>query len=377
METLAVVQTPSLVLDRPRLMANANRMIQRAHALGVRIRPHLKTLKSIDAARLAIDPSHGGIAAATLNEAAYFASHGIRDIQLAVCLPPDKLPQVTEIQRQAPELSFFLDSVEVARAAAEIGRTTGVPLRAWIEIDCGGNRTGVLPDGPELLQIAATLGSHARLEGVATHAGQSYADLPPGGIADVAEVERVAVVSAADRLRSAGFVVPGVSAGSTPSTVHARCATGLTEWRAGVYLAGDLFQAAVGSLAMDDIAVSVLATVISHQRRTGQIVVDAGGLALSKDRSTASMSGRDGGYGFVTDVARRPVFGELHVVEVHQEHGVIRSVSEAQFAALPIGARVRIIPNHVCMTAAMYPEYLVTDGDLEITGRWPRTNGWT
>ena len=377
MKTLAVARTPSLVLDRPRLLANAGRMLRRARALGVRLRPHLKTLKSIDAARLAIDPVHGGIAAATLNEAAYFAGHGIRDIQIAVCLSPDKLLQVAEIQRQAPELSFFLDSSETARAAADIGQSTGVPLRAWIEIDCGGNRTGIPADSPELLDIAGVFGAHVRLEGVATHAGQSYADLATPQIAAVAEVERIAVVSAADRLRSAGYVVPGVSAGSTPTTMHAHSATGLTEWRAGVYLAGDLFQAAVGSLAAEDIAVSVLATVISHKKRSGQIVVDAGGLALSKDRSTASLSGRDGGYGLVTDIAGRAQFGELHVVEVHQEHGVIRGVSDALFAALPIGTRVRILPNHVCMTAAMYPEYLVTDGDLKIVAHWPRTNGWT
>jgi D-serine deaminase-like pyridoxal phosphate-dependent protein len=88
--TLSDVQTPALVLDRERLNANAQRMIVRARDRGARVRPHMKTLKSIDAARLAIDPAHGGIAVATINEAAYFAGHGLKDIQLAVCLPPGK-----------------------------------------------------------------------------------------------------------------------------------------------------------------------------------------------------------------------------------------------------------------------------------------------
>jgi D-serine deaminase-like pyridoxal phosphate-dependent protein len=376
METLDEAATPALVLDRGRLVANAQRLIARARKMGVGLRPHLKTLKSIDAARIAIDPRHGGIAAATLNEAAYFASHGIGDIQLAVCLPPGKFPRVTQILRQAPRFSFFIDSIEVAVAAAAYARDTGTALRAWIEVDSGGRRTGVPADGAELLAIAGALGTSVHLEGVATHAGQSYADLEPAAIAAVAEDERVAVVAAAQRLRDAGFSVAGVSAGSTPTTMHARSAAGLTEWRAGVYLAGDLFQAAIQSLAITDIAMSVVSTVISHHRGRRQVVVDAGGLALSKDRSTASMAGRDGGYGLLTDLDGHPFDAPLHVSEVHQEHGVVHDVDEASFQRLPIGARVRILPNHACMTAAMYGEYLVIDGAREISARWPRTNGW-
>jgi len=376
METLSNVATPALVLDRGRLTVNANRMTARARGLNVKLRPHLKTLKSIEVARLAIDPTHGGIAAATLSEAEYFACHGVQDIQLAICLPPDKFHRVAEITRQAPKFSFFVDSAEVAQAASEFAKITGVALRAWIEIDCGGHRTGVAPDDPELIKIAAALGTHVRLEGVATHAGQSYADITPAEIARIAEAERLAVVSAAERLRTAGYEVPGISAGSTPTVVHARSAVGLTEWRAGVYLAGDLYQAAVNSLAMDDIALSVLATVISHNRSRQHIVVDAGGLALSKDRSTASIAGHDGGYGLVTDLGARQLFGPMHICNVHQEHGEIRGVSDAQFDALPIGARIRILPNHACMTAAMYDEYLVTDGDSTVATRWSRINGW-
>ena len=105
-------------------------------------------------------------------------------------------------------------------------------------------------------------------------------------------------------------------------------------------------------------------------------MIDAGGLALSKDRSTAQLAGRDGGYGLVTDLYGWPVFGALQVRSVHQEHGEIHGVTDAQFEALPIDTRVRVVPNHACMTAAMYGEYLVTDGGLDIVARWPRTNGW-
>jgi D-serine deaminase-like pyridoxal phosphate-dependent protein len=375
--TLAQAETPTVVLDRTRLAANARRMIARARRLGVRIRPHLKTLKSIDVARIAVDPEHGGIAAATLNEAAYFAGHGLTDIQLAVCLPPSKFPRAAAILRQAPRFSFFVESPEVARAAADFARTTGAPLRVWIEIDSGEHRTGVAPDDPGLIEIAAALGQHVHLDGVATHAGQGYADLEAGQIAAIAECERAAVVAAAERLRAAGYAVAGVSAGSTPTVAHSRSAAGLTEWRAGVYLAGDLYQAGIGTLNFDDLALSVLASVISHHRDRGQMLIDAGGLALSKDYSTQQLKGRGAGYGLVTDLHGRPVFGALQVVDVHQEHGDIRGVTAAQFDALPVGSRVRIYPNHACLTAAMYSEYLVTDGDDRIAARWDRTNGWS
>jgi D-serine deaminase-like pyridoxal phosphate-dependent protein len=376
MESLVGIATPALHLDRERLNKNARRLLNRAQQLGVGLRPHLKTLKSIDVARIAIDPRHGGIAAATLNEAHYFATHGLSDIQLAVCLPPTKFARAADIHKLAPRFSFFIDSVEVAHAAAGFSRSAGIALSAWIEIETGGQRTGVLPDSAELVAIAGALKDGAQLAGVATHAGQSYGDNQVEQIVAIAEQERSSVVAAAERLRAAGFEVPGVSAGSTPTTTHARSAAGLTEWRAGVYLAGDLYQAAIGSMQLEDVALDVVASVISHRRERRLIVIDAGGLALSKDRSTAQLAGRDGGYGLVTDLSGRPVFGALHVRGVHQEHGEIHGVTDAQFDALPIGARVRVVPNHACMTAAMYGEYLVTDGGLDIAARWPRTNGW-
>ena len=376
-ESLGKAATPALVLDRSRLATNAGRMVVRANRLGVGLRPHLKTLKSMDAARLVIDPRHGGIAVSTLNEASYFASRGVTDIQLAVCLPPEKLPRALAITQIAKGLSFFVDSVAVAHEVASFAATTATRLRVWIEIDCGEHRTGVGPDDPVLPEIAAALGRNVQLEGVATHGGQSYGAATVADIQAIAELERQSVVEAAARLRSAGFEVKGVSAGSTPTIAHARSAAGLTEWRAGVYMTGDLFQAAVKSLSVDDIAVSVLATVISHNRSCNLIVVDAGALALSKDRSTSGGPGNDAGFGAVVDLDARASYGDLHIGNVHQEHGEIFRVSPAVFNALPIGARVRILPNHACMTAAMYDEYLITDGKMEIIERWPRTNGWS
>ncbi len=369
---LGEAATPALVLDRGKLRRNCERMLAKARSLGTRLRPHMKTLKSIDAARIAIDPSHGGIAVSTLKEADYFAGHGMTDLQYAVCITPDKLPQAAAIAAHAPGFSAFIDSVEMARALADYPR-----IAAWIEIDSGEHRTGLAPDDDRLIQIAAILKSAGvPLAGVATHGGHSYGERTPEGIAAVAEQERLAVVSAAERLRAAGFAVPGVSAGSTPTSVHRASADGLTELRAGVYMAGDLFQSGIASLAEDEIAVSVLASVIAHKPERNQIVVDAGGLALSKDRSTAALADSDLGFGLVLDIDGEASLGPLTVAGVSQEHGEIRGAAPLPFDRLPIGARVRILTNHVCMTAAIHDSYLVVDGGAEIVERWTKIVGW-
>jgi len=351
-------------------------MIEKCRSVGVGLRPHMKTLKAIEAARVAVDPAHGGIAVSTLREAEYFAREGIGDIQYAVCITPDKLPRAAELMRLAPRFSFFLDSIDTAKAVAAFARTQGVPLRPWIEIDSGDARTGLEPQDPQLLEIAAIVSaSPAELAGVATHGGHSYGVGDAAGIADIADQERLAVVEAAERLRSAGFEVPGVSAGSTPTAVHMRSAEGLTEIRAGVYMTGDLFQVGIGSQGLDDIAASVVATVISHKPARNQIVVDAGGLALSKDRSTAALRGQDMGYGLVVDLEGRPAFGQLTLAGVHQEHGEIQGAEPLPFDRLPIGARIRILPNHACMTTAAHDRYLVTEGS-DVRAEWDKVGGW-
>jgi D-serine deaminase-like pyridoxal phosphate-dependent protein len=375
--TLEDLDTPVLLLDAERLRHNARTMLDRCGELGVGLRPHMKTLKSIDAARIAVDPSHGGIAAATLNEAEYFAGHGIEDIQYAVCIPPSKLARAADILSRAPRFSMFLDSVETAEAVTSHAQAQDVPFRVWIEIDSGEHRTGTDPHGPELIRIAQALRAPVILEGVATHGGHSYMATGAAEIARTAEDERRAVVDAAERLRAAGFQVPGVSAGSTPTAMHLTTATGLTELRAGVYMAGDLFQTALGALPSDSWAVTVLATVISRNPATRQVVVDAGGLALSKDRGTSRFAGADYGYGLVLDIHGTPRYGRLCVSNVYQEHGEIHDVPAEVFPSLTIGSLVRIVPNHVCMTAAMYDRFVVADEAGQVLDEWPRTNGWS
>ena len=210
---LSTLQTPCLVLDRGRLVQNAQRMGERAKELGVDLRPHLKTAKSIDVARIATRGHSGAVTVATLNEAEYFASHGIKDILYAVCVTPNKLDRVAQMTSIGARVTLITDSVEVARAIASHPGEHSV----MIEIDCGEDRTGVSPEGRELLEIAHVFDKAPRVElrGVMTHGGQSYGCHDLESIVAVAEVERRSVVRAAERLTASGIRCEVVSVGSS------------------------------------------------------------------------------------------------------------------------------------------------------------------
>jgi D-serine deaminase-like pyridoxal phosphate-dependent protein len=378
---LSQVPTPSLVLDLAKLRRNARRMAAAAARHGVALRPHMKTAKSIDVARIVLDGQFGGIAVSTLKEAEYFAAHGIRDIQYAVCIVPDKLDRVAALQAGGVQMTVVTDNVDIARAIAERGSELGCRFRVLIEVDTGEHRSGVSADSDALLAIAHILSgaSNAELAGVMTHAGHSYLARSTDEVERVAGAERSGVVRAAERLRAAGHVFDVVSMGSTPTALHAVDLSVVTEIRAGVYMFGDMFQAQIGSCAVDDLAVSVLAEIVGQRREFGRFLVDAGGLALSKDRSTQAVP-NDVGFGLVAGIDGRPFLDQLVVGRVYQEHGEIALAGDLAMADMPIGDRVRIYPNHVCMTAAMYDGYHIVDSDegdgQEVLAVWPRVNGW-
>ena len=199
---------------------------------------------------------------------------------------PAKLPEAAALMARGADLKIMTDSVEVARAIALDASQTGASYKLLIEVDCGDNRGGLQPESPELLQIAELItNSTTHLQGVLTHAGHSYGVNNSAAIANIAEQERDAVVSAATRLRDKGYPVETVSVGSTPTALYAEDLSGVTELRAGVYTVFDMDQQARGVCKTGEIALSVLSSVIGHNKAAGKILLDAGGLALSKDRS--------------------------------------------------------------------------------------------
>jgi D-serine deaminase-like pyridoxal phosphate-dependent protein len=378
---LAELPTPSLVLDAARVKRNARRMRERAATLKVSLRPHLKTAKSADVARIAHDGVAGPITVSTLAEAEYFAARGFTDILYAVGIVPAKLERAAGLMARRVDLKIVTDEPSVARAIAERGQALGAKFRVMIEVDTGGERAGVAPDSPELLEIGAILGPAGMLAGAMAHAGHSYHCESISEIVAVAEEERAGVVRAAERLREAGHRVDIVSVGSTPTALHAKHLTGVTEMRPGVYLFFDLFQLGLGMCGREDLAVGVLASVTGHRVARKQLLLDAGGLALSKDVGANSHI-EGAGYGFLRKPGAALPERPLAVLDVHQEHGIVGApkgldaIEPFPYAEYPLGAKVLVMPNHVCMTSAMYERYHVIDGSDEIVAVWDRVNGW-
>jgi D-serine deaminase-like pyridoxal phosphate-dependent protein len=228
----------------------------------------------------------------------------------------------------------------------------------------------VLVAGVLISELAKRLGQN--LVGVMTHAGHSYQGRSVAEIAQIAELERSHVVYAAQRLRTEGHVISVVSAGSSPTGRHAETMSGLTEFRAGVYMFGDLFQAEIETLARDSIALTVLTSVIG--RHSDRLLIDAGALALSKDRSTEATP-NDFGYGLALSITNEPALGVAVVRRAYQEHGVIELDPNCRIET-PVGTRLRILPNHACLTAAAHDRYHVVDGGDGVVAVWPRMNGW-
>lgn len=378
MTDLRDLPTPCLILDADRMERNIARLNARLETLGVDSRPHLKTAKSVEVARFMTRTPEGPATVSTLREAEEFARGGLRDIFYAVGISPAKLPTVLALRARGVDLRIALDSVEQAEAVAAASRAAGDAIPTLIEIDSDGERAGVQPgDRDRLVAIAEALSRGAALRGVFTHAGGSYGARGVAALQAFAAKERDAVVTAATHLRDAGFACPVVSVGSSPTAHFATDLTGVTEVRAGVFVFHDLVMAGIGVCAVDDIAISVLGTVIGHQRDKGWILVDAGWTALSRDHGTAGQD-VDQGYGLVCDLEGRPI-GELIVQGVTQEHGImaLRAGATAALPELAIGDRVRILPNHACATGAQHDRYHVVRGtDTTVEAEWLRFGGW-
>lgn len=374
---ISELSTPAALVDIDRMERNIKRMQSRIDSMGVSFRPHVKTSKCIEVTQAQLRAGARGITVSTLKEAEQFFAAGISDILYAVGITPNKFNQALELIRKGCDLKVLTDSVASAAAIAAFGFQNRVCFKVLVEIDTDDHRSGIKPDSPVLLDVAKALqGDGAELYGVMTHAGSSYDLNTPEALIQMAEQERSGCVLAAERLRAAGHPCPVVSVGSTPTALSAQNLDGVTEVRAGVYVFFDLVMHNVGVCQTDDIALSVLSTVIGHQEEKGWVIVDAGWMAMSRDRGTQKQS-IDFGYGQVCDVEGKVLDGYV-MTGANQEHGIISRTGDPDLLIakrFPVGTQLRILPNHACATAAQFPEYQVATPQGEILA-WPRFYGW-
>jgi D-serine deaminase-like pyridoxal phosphate-dependent protein len=364
------LKTPAFLVDLPKLKANIESMKERARLHGVALRPHVKTHKTAEIARMQIQDEAAGITVSTLAEARFFQKAGFDDITYAFPITPNKLAAAAELTGRMKRFHILLDQLETARAVEAYGRDNKVSFSVFLKVDCGYHRAGVNPLAPESIELAQHIhaSEHIRFRGILTHAGHSYHCRNPEEIIKVARQEKDVMVEFDSRLKKHGISCETVSVGSTPTAIHAPGWQGVSEIRPGNYAFFDKFQADIGSCGLDEVAVAVLTTVAAHYPQHNQILIDAGALALSKDPGAVHIDEKIG-YGAVP---QNPLF---KVFSISQEHGLITSETAIDFRAFPVGSLLKVIPNHSCLTAALFPKYHVVEG-TRVVDEWRPMRGW-
>lgn len=372
---LTDLPTPALLLDLAILEHNITTMQSKADGLGVALRPHVKTHKCLEVGKKQRDAGAKGITVATLVEARDFAAGGFDDITWAFPLVIGRIGEVLGLARRIT-FRVLVESAAAAAALDQAARAAGLKVHTWLEVDCGYGRSGVDPQREESMALARRLATADGIcfDGILTHAGHSYHARDAADRLRIAHQERDVMVGFARKLREAGIAVPQVSVGSTPSMAAHDDLTGVDEARPGNYAFYDYMQAAVGVCRPEDVAVSVLASVVSHQPGAPHVIVDAGALAMSKDQGPDGERRRGLGplYAGLTGSEPDP---SAYLASVSQEHGFVKSARAADLGGrFAVGERVRIMPNHSCLTAAMFDEYhVVRDG--VVVDRWKVLRG--
>lgn len=355
--TIDELPTPCLLVDLERLERNITRMQTHCARLGVRLRPHIKTHKCVEVGLLQRSAGAAGITASTLYEAEVFAEAGFDDITWAFPLILSRIDQAAQLA-EAVDLGIVVDSLEAVAALGQ--RQQG--FRTWIKVDCGYHRAGVDPESERPVEIAAALrDSGQELVGLLSHSGNAYDAQTLEARAAVTAVERDRIVGLAERLRALGHAVPEVSVGSTPGVTAAEDLAGVTEVRPGNYVYFDLTQVRIGSCTVQDCAATVLTSVVSTS--SGHSIVDAGALAMSQDPGLPPKTMGE----VFADYRSSTLDEEVRLVGLSQEHGKLSR-------ALPIGTRVRVLPNHSCLTVACFPHCYAVRGD-RVLAPWRIANG--
>ena len=349
--------TPALVIDTAVMERNIAEMAQRMKDLGVALRPHWKTSKMVEVARLQSQAGCVGFTCATPAEVECLLDHGFTDITWAH--QPAGGPKVAfalEANRRG-RVRVALDSLEVAAPLARAGTTAGVVIPYLIEVDTGLGRAGISPD-----QVVSLAGRLARLdglqfEGIITHAGHlsGFGDNRSGLEAEGRAVGRT-MVRVAQALSNAGFQVSVVSVGSTPGSTSTPTVPGVTEARPGTYVFNDANQVTVGSTPLSGCALTVAARVVSTPR-PGEAIIDAGSKSMSSD-------GPSSGVSFGRVLTEDGAYADISFHRANEEHGFLQGTG---VETLKVGDMVRIVPNHACATVNMWSQALVIgdDGTLD------------
>lgn len=340
---------PTLVLDEAQAVRNIERMVAKARAAGVALRPHFKTHQSAAVGELFRARGVRAITVSSLPMASYFAAHGWDDIGVAIPVNVRALATINELAQRV-RLTLLVESV-AAVAALAAGLAQEVAL--WLEIDPGYGRSGVAYDAPaEALAVAQAIvaAPHCRFAGLLAHAGQSYAARTPAGIAAVHTQSLARLRQVQAYLQAHGIAPCPISVGDTPTCSVMDDFPGVDELRPGNFVFYDLMQVQIGACTSEEIAVAVACPIIARYPQRGQVVVHGGAVHFSKEALVVE-PGRVV-YGYPTtmrDGRFGPALTQAPLVALSQEHGILNMPLEL-LEPLALGDLLLIFPVHSCLT---------------------------
>ena len=365
------LRTPCVLVDHSRVERNIERMQAAADAHGRRLRPHAKTHKSPDLARVQIGRGAIGICCAKLGEAEVFADAGIADIRLPYPLHPHNADRVLKLLDRT-HLSFIVDDIDVARGWSDAMAHAGREVDVLVKVDVGFHRCGIDPRASTapafVAQVAALPG--LRLRGLLSHAGHGYGAKSEAEANAIAGAEADLLNTLADQAAASGVAREEISVGATPTARFSVAQKGITELRPGNYIYFDRTQVALGSATWDDCALTVLARVVSRSA-ADRVILDSGSKTLTND--LARGFGSHPGYGVVLESLGETVPDDNLLIErLSEEHANVRVTGTR--CTLKPGDLVRIVPNHSCVVSNLVDAVWLVSGSevvdrLEIAAR--------
>jgi D-serine deaminase-like pyridoxal phosphate-dependent protein len=358
--TLCELRTPCVLVDHVKLERNIDRMQAAVSARGLRLRPHAKTHKSPELARVQIGRGAVGVCCAKLGEAEVFAAAGIEDIRLPYPLLPVNADRVLALLDQT-HLSFIVDHPGVAQGWSDAMQNAGQTVDVLVKVDVGFHRCGIDPNASGAAELVARIAElpGLRFKGLLSHAGHAYLANSEAEIATVAATEARLLNDLAARVRDLGVPVEEISVGATPSARFSVQQSGLTELRPGNYIYYDRTQVGLGSATWDDCALTVLARVVSRPA-PDRVILDCGSKTLTNDQARGTGDMR--GHGAILQSLDTAVPDTTLTIErLSEEHANVRVSVSAR--ALDPGDLVRVVPNHSCVVSNLVDAVWLVNGD--------------
>ncbi|XP_068605061.1 D-serine dehydratase [Brachionichthys hirsutus] len=360
--------SPALLVDADKVKRNAQRMKDRCLELGVQLRPHMKTHKTLEGADIMTGGSRRCIVVSTLAEACFYGDRGFDDILYAYSLPFDKVERCAALSERLDLFQVLVDHPEALERLTKRRLRDGRRWHVWLKLDCSNGRAGVLPSDPGAVKLAQAIAEAEGVEltGVYAHCGNTYNCKGVEQIQAVAQETTESTLQFMEKLKAVGITCKS-SIGSTPSCSHpVKDMSRLSEVHPGNYVFYDVQQSLIGSCSLEDVAVRVLTRVIGHCPHRNQLLVDCGWCGLSLDGAGKLRTG-------YAVIEGHP---DLKLVSMTQEHGRVEPVSGAlDFSSYPLGTPLMLIPYHACATAMMHPVYHVHSAG-RLLGQWTPTRGW-